>query len=120
MAVSLTGGMPIMSAAFAGWMKSVTLKVITQTISAGLVTDEETDYTFIGTIQPLSPEQIQLKPEAQRSFQWLQIHCKTGAEPLKTNDRIEYNGKKYKIMANLDYMINGFIEYHAIEDYEAE
>lgn len=108
-----------MSSAFSGWMKSITLKVISQTIDAGIVSDTETDYTFQGTIQPLSPEQIQLKPEAQRSFQWLQIHCKTGSQALNTNDRISYSGKKYKVMTKLDYSLNGFIEYHAVEDYEA-
>lgn len=111
-------GMPVMSAAFAGWMKSISLKVITQTIDNGLVTDSETTVSFTGTIQPLSPEQIMLKPEAQRSFQWLQIHVKTGSSELSSNDRIEYSGKKYKVMQKLDYSLNGFFEYHAIEDYE--
>jgi len=108
-----------MNAAFAGWFSPITLTVISQEINAGLVTDNETMVTFKGVIQPLSPEQIQLKPEAQRSFQWLQIHCKTGGDRLNTNDRIAYGGKKFKVMAPLDYSLNGFLEYHAIEDYEA-
>jgi hypothetical protein len=108
-----------MSAAFAGWFSPITLTVITQTINAGLVTDTESTVTFQGVIQPLSPEQIQLKPEAQRSFQWLQIHCKTGGGTLNTNDRIIYGAKTFKVMAPLDYSLNGFLEYHAIEDYEA-
>jgi len=110
--------MPKMTAAFSGWQSLITLKVIGEVNLDGFISITETDYTFQGIIQPLSPEQIQLKPEGQRSWQWMQIHCKAGSLNLKTNDRIEYNGQKYKVMNVLDYTLNGFIEYHAIQDYE--
>lgn len=110
--------MPKMTAVFSGWTSAITLKVISETNVDGFITTTDIDYTFKGIIQPLSPEQIQLKPEGQRSWQWVQIHCVSGDLNLKTNDRIEYNGQKYKVMNILDYSLNGFIEYHAIQDYE--
>lgn len=111
--------MPQMQAAFAGWKTTITLTVITQSISNGLVTNAESDIVFAGVIQPLKAEEIALKPEGQRSFEWLQIHCLDRSLNLETNDRIVYNGQKYKVMAKKDYSLNNYIEYHAIQDYEA-
>ncbi|WP_299074738.1 hypothetical protein [uncultured Paraglaciecola sp.] len=113
-------GMPKMKAAFAGWFKSLTLQVVTQTIDEGFVTDDMESVTFKGTIQPLSKEELRLKPEGQRSWEWLQIHCLSGSLNLTTNDRICYNEKIYKVMALKDYSLNNYIEYHLVADYEEE
>lgn len=112
-------GMPQMAAAFAGWMKAITLVRIVQTVDAsGFVTNTSTTIKYNGTIQPLDPEQIKLKPDGQRSWQWLQIHAFAGSLNLVTNDRIVFNGVKYKVMNIYDYSLNNFIEYHLIQDYE--
>jgi hypothetical protein len=115
-------GMPQMRAAFAGWFSRITLDVITQDVSAeGYVDSIEKKYTFQGTVQPLDPEKIKLKPEGQQSWEWLQIHCVVDSNPafnLKTNDRILFNCRKYKVMAKYDYSLNNYIEYHIIYDYQ--
>lgn len=138
-------GMPQIGAAFAGWLQVITIKKRNQTVVDALVTygapatwdgsgDADawdvpgetydkplppvTAITFKGTIQPLSPKLIALKPEGQRAWEWLQIHCFSGPLNLRNNDQIIYNGKDYKIMGINDYSLNGFIEYHAIEDYQ--
>lgn len=110
--------MPQMGAAFAGWQSSIDLVIITQNIVDGFNTETTSLVTFNGTIQPLQPEKIALKPEDQRSFTWLQIHAFAGLDNLVTNDRIIFAEKRYKIMATLDYSLNNFIEYHAIQDFE--
>lgn len=110
--------MPRMTAAFAGWGKKITLMRRCQYIEFGLTKFRETPFTFVGTIQPLSPKNVELKPEAQRAFEWLQIHCTSGPLNLDTNDRIVYNAGLYKIMAQNDYSLNGYIEYHAVKDYQ--
>ncbi len=107
-----------MGAAFAGWMKPITLIRITQSITDGLVTDNEASITFQGTIQPLSPRMIALKPEGQRAWEWLQIHAFAGSLNLDDNDRISYNDKRFKVMATNDYSLNNYIEYHVVRDYE--
>lgn len=199
-------GMPQMRRAFAGWTKQITLTRVAQKVVNGLVIDSTTQFSFKGTIQPLNPKAIMLKPEGQRAWTWLQIHVTSqylapspatviprlwdtpgtswdtpGAtyddsatptfdEPgsqwdtpgqtfdsdgnavatptfdvpgetwdtpgrvfdqvitipkiqpawqnLNVNDLIYYNGDKYKIMAQNDYSLNGFIEYHAVKDYQ--
>lgn len=111
--------MPQMEAAFSGWAIQITLVVISQIVDAnGFVTNSERNISFEGTVQPLEPNKIMLKPEGQRSFEWLQIHCLDRNANLNTNDRIVYNSQKYKIMAKNDYSLNNYVEYHAIQDYQ--
>lgn len=110
-------GMPQMSAAFAGWTLPITLEIVVQAIAAGLVVETLTPVTFNGTIQPLKPQEIRLKPEGQWSWIWLQIHVVNGSLPLKTNDQILYNSKYYKVMAIRDYSLNNYTEYQVIENY---
>lgn len=109
-----------MGAAFLNWFKRISVVKIVQSVVDGLVVETETAITFEGVIQPLSPEKIELKPEGQRSWVWLQIHCKAGSLNLNDNDKIVYNGNRLKVMGKLDYSLNGFVEYHAVQDYPAQ
>lgn len=116
--LNMQSGMPQMRAAFIGWMVPITLvRVTQQVVQNGLVEDIETNISFQGTVQPLSAEEIELKPDAQRSFEWLQIHALAGSTNLVTDDRIIFAGVRYKIMARKDYSLNNYVEYHAIQDY---
>ena len=112
--------MPQLSAAFQGWQKQITLTKRKQVVRNGLVCYDDQLVKFMGIIQPLSPEAISLKPDGQRSFQWLQIHCQGNGLTLTTDDQIVYNGIQFKVMALLDYSLNGFIEYHCVKDYQNE
>ena len=116
--ISEISGMPNPSGALNGWQSTITLKIITHTIDDFCPKETERLISFKGTVQPLSTEALKLKAEGERSWQWLQIHVHTGENDLNTSDIIEYNGKNYKIMEQYDYSLNGFMEYHAIEDYK--
>ena len=112
-------GMPNVSAALNGWMKRITLQKRTQSVDTyGDVTFTNVDFSFMGTIQPLSPKQIELKPEGQRAWTWLQIHMQTGSFKLNVNDQIVINGTIYKVMALKDYSQSGYIEYHAVYEFQ--
>lgn len=114
---SVVSGMPQITSAFNGWMKPITLSRVTQTVEDGIVFSSESSVTFEGTIQPLTEKAIALKPEGQRAWTWLQIHCKIPGV-LDNNDIITYNGLTYKVMMLKDYSLNGFIEYHVCKDYQ--
>ncbi len=112
-------GMPQMEAAFGGWMQIITVQILSQALLDGFVTESSQNYTFQGTVQPLSAEAINQKPEGQRSWQWLHIHAITSTYAnLNTNDRIVYNGVTYKVMAVKDYSLNNFMEYHVVKDFD--
>lgn len=110
--------MPQMSRAFGGWTQSITVTMRIQCVVDGLVTYKDNSVSFRGTVQPLSPKAIALKPEGQRAWSWLHIHC-YGNPIFDVNDQIIYNGDLYKVMAQNDYSLNGFTEYHLVHDYQS-
>ena len=117
---TLNNGMPQMAGTLAGWEIPLTLIRIRQNIINGDVTKTETPINFMGVWQPLRDEQLQSKPEGQRSWSWYWLHAKSGTLDLNTQDKVIFNGKRYKVMAVKDYSLNSFIEYELIEDYTGD
>lgn len=113
-----SSGMPQMCAAFSGWATKIILLKHTETVVDGFVEISETPIYFRGTIQPLSARAIALKPEGQRSWTWLQVHCLATSCPLLPGDKVSWNGDIYKVMAQNDYSLNGYIEYHLVKDFQ--
>lgn len=110
-------GLPKIKFALNGWEYNITLNKITSSIVDYVKQDVIEEISFKGVIQPLTAEQLRLKPLESRSWEWLMIHTRTYSE-LETNDLIEYEGKKYKVMMKKDYNLNGYYEYHLVKDYE--
>lgn len=115
---NMASGMPQMRNTLNGWEVPLTLIKITQNIVDGDAVKTEQKIDFLGCWQPLRDEELQFKPENQRSWSWYWIHAKSGTLNLKTQDKIKFQGKRYKVMAVKDYSLNGFIEYQIVLDYE--
>lgn len=100
------------------WSQNARAKVITQIVDvSGNVTNKVSFFNFDGVIQPLKPEEIKVKEEAQWSWDWYWFHTLQDVK-LTTNDRVYYKGIEYKIMAVKDYSDYGHIEYHCIKDWQ--
>lgn len=115
---SLINGMPQMRETLTGWEVPITLQKVIQNVVNGFAVETIKEVTFMGCWQPLSAEQLQSKPEGQRSFSWYWVHAKAGTLNLQTADKIIFNGKRYKVMEVKDYSLNGYIEYEIILDYQ--
>ena len=111
-----TASLPIMRGTLRGWFRAITFSVKAQSVSGGLMTETFVDTTFMGVVQPLNRKDLLLKPEGQRSWQWLQIHALPGLV-LNTDDIIKYNGENYRILGTWNWDSYGYVEYHAIKDY---
>lgn len=72
-----------------------------------------------GVVQPLSPRELEMKPEGQRAFTWLMVHCLPNVQ-LKTDDILIYNSTRFRVMASNDYSAYGYLEYHLMQDYGVE
>jgi hypothetical protein len=117
---SLKNGMPNMASTLNGWEIPLSLIKIKQEIIDGDAVKTETTINFMGVWQPLRDEELQSKPEGQRSWEWYWIHAKSGSLNLQTQDKIKFQGRRFKVMAIKDYSLNGFIEYQIIRDYEED
>lgn len=109
--------LPQMNIALMGWFYPISLVKLTTTI-----VDFEEVQTLItiktnGVIQPLTEEEISLKPEEQRSWSWLQVFTLAKTK-LKVGEKLMFNDTRYKVMALKPYFLYGYMEYHLKQDYE--
>ena len=110
--------MPQMDSTLVGWEVPLVLIKIIQSVTDGdLVTSQQT-FNFQGVWQPLKDEALELKPEGQRSWEWIWIHARASELNLKTADKVLFNNKRYKVMQKKDYGLNAYVEYHLCRDYE--
>lgn len=116
----LSSGMPNMSNTLTGWEVPLTLVRIIQDVSDGELVYKDEKINFMGVWQPLRTEQLQLKPEGQRSWEWIWVHAKSGTLNLETADKVIFNKKLYKVIEKKDYSLNGFVEYQLCKDYVDE
>ena len=117
--LKVLSGMPQMAMTLTGWEVPLTLVKVIQDIVDGDAVFTEQQINFMGCWQPLRDEELQFKPEGQRSWEWIWIHAKAGTLNLQTADKIIFNNKRYKVMSVKDYSLNGFIEYQIIRDFES-
>ena len=113
----LRSGMPNMASTLNGWEVPLSLIKVIQDVSEGDLVTTEKQINFMGVWQPFSMEQLALLPEGQRSWSHYWVHTKDKID-LKTADKIKFKGKPYKVIEKKDYSLNGFYEYHIVEDYE--
>lgn len=109
---------PNLASTLYGWEVPLTLEKVYQDVVEGDFTYTTKKINFKGVWQPLKDEALELKPEGQRSWTWIWIHAVAGTLNLETADKVIFNKKKYKVMQKKDYSLNGFVEYHLVEDYE--
>lgn len=111
-------GMPQMDSTLYGWEVPLTLEKVYQNIVEGDLSYTTKKINFKGVWQPLKDERLEAKPEGQRSWEWIWIHAVAGSLNLETADKVIFNNKRYKVMEKKDYSLNGFVEYHLVEDYK--
>ena len=116
----MRSGMPQMDTTLIGWEVPLTLVRVTQDVVDGELSTTEQEFKFMGVYQPLRDEQLELKPEGQRSWEWIWIHARASELNLETADKVKFNGRRYKVMEKKDYGLNSFVEYHLVRDYEED
>lgn len=109
-------GMPNMAGTLVGWFQSMVFGVVTKVQKNYETVETVTPVNFRGVWQPLEARKIMLKPEGQRSWSWYQVHAHTNLN-LPNDSIIRFRGVQYRVMAQWDYSLNGFYEYHVAEDY---
>ena len=71
---------------------------------------------FYGTFQPLSQEEIELKPENQWQFRWYVIKTLDTSINLALKDRIIYNGENFVVKGKKFWNNFGFISFEVSSD----
>lgn len=110
-------GMPQMNNTLNGWEVPLTLVKVIQNVIEGDLVTTELKINFKGVWQPLKDEALELKPEGQRSWEWVWIHARASELNLETGDKVIFNNKRYKVTSKKDYTLNAFVEYQLCRDY---
>lgn len=111
-----SSSMPDVSGALLGWFQKMVFTTIVKTVVNFKVTEIPTEICFQGVWQPFTAQQLQMKPEGQRNWKWFTVHAQPSLV-LKPDDVVTYLGVQYRVMGVLDYKLDGYVEYHLIEDY---
>jgi hypothetical protein len=114
--ISECSDLPDVSDAVMKYLRPVSIGIVTTSNLGGLPNPVPTWFRTQASCQPFTAEQLEIKPEGQRSWKWSTIHTLTDMK-LNNNDQIIFDGVKYKVMAKLDYSRFGYYEYHCIEGY---
>lgn len=112
-----TGGLPNVGGALLSWFRPMVFGVVVQAIESFEVAETITSVNFKGVWQPLSAEQLKIKPEGERSWDWYMVHSDPSLI-LQTQDKITYLGVIYKVMATKNYKEYGYNYYELIKDYQ--
>lgn len=111
-----TGNLPNVSAALGGWLQPTVFTLISVAVEGFQADETRTPINFMGVVQPLSGQRLEMKPEGERSWNWLWVHAQP-AMILSTDEVIEYLGVKYRVMRQKDYTNYGYSEYELVQDY---
>lgn len=111
-----TGTVPDVSGGILDYFQPMVFTLVTKATVAFQDQETDNDVHFFGVIQPLKTRDLELRPEGERAWTWLLLH----AEPvlsLDVDEIVLYLGVKTRVMRRKDYRIQGYMEYHLVQDY---
>ena len=110
-----SGTTPQMGDTLSGWTQKLVFNLIEKKVINYKVVETATKINFPGVWQPMSLEQLQMKPTEQRAWSWFIVHSTTPV-PMKIDDIVNYLGKLYRVMSFGDYKEYGYYEYHLVDE----
>lgn len=110
-------GLPQVGDVLPSWFQPLTFDVVTKTIVNYEVEETTLTITTQGVRQPMSAQQLSIKPEGQRAWKWETIHCLPDVK-LRVDDIVIFNGTKYRVAERWDWSEYGYLEYHIHQAYE--
>jgi len=112
-----TGNLPNVGSALLNWFQPMTFKILTKTVENFRDVETALVVVFQGVMQPLSDEDLRIKPSGERSWIWQNLHSDTSLE-METDDVVEYQGIQYRVKTKGNYAMYGYYNYHLVEDFE--
>ena len=109
-------GLPSVRSTVTGWFRPLVLGRVTKTVVDFEVKEVFRELRCLGVIQPFGPNQLRMKPEGQRSWEWKMLHTQSEVH-LENDERFKIAGVPYRVMSNQDYSEYGYRSYELVQDY---
>ena len=100
------------------WFQDLRFDIITKALVNYEVEEVIVPVATQGVRQPMSAQQIAIKPEGQRAWKWETIHCLPDV-PLKIDDVVVFGNQRYRVMQKWDWSEYGYQEVHICQGYQA-
>lgn len=113
---SNSGTLPQLDDALLDYFQPMIFGVVAKSVQNFQLVETVVQVNFQGVWQPLSGRELAMKPEGQRQWKWIQVHADPSLT-LKTDQIITYLGVQYRVMAQKDYRLYGYVEYHVVNDF---
>ena len=110
-------GLPQVGEVLPSWFQTMTFDVVTKTIVNYEVKETLTTITTQGVRQPMSAQQLSIKPEGQRAWRWETLHCLPDVK-LQVDDIVIFDSIKYRVMQRWNWAEYGYLEYHICQAFE--
>lgn len=110
-------GLPQMGEVLPSWFQTMTFDVVTKSVVDYEVEEVLQTITTQGVRQPMSAQQLSIKPEGQRAWRWETLHCLPDVK-LKVDDIVIFDGIKYRVMQRWNWAEYGYIQYEICEAYQ--
>jgi len=106
--------MPDMSDAISGFAEDIQFAVNSKTVVDYEVVESRSSVEWTdGSLQPLPPQELRIKPEGQRTWKWWLMYT---TKSLKLDDILQDNCRRqYRVMEKTDWNAAGFYVYQLTE-----
>lgn len=107
---------PIMNDAFSGLVQQAQFALVRFVKQDGDTVESAEDVGFfLGSLQPLNPRKLLVKPEGWRKWKWFTLFTNT-AQELAVGDFVrDARGLQYRVMGKNDWSQAAYNEYQIIQ-----
>lgn len=111
------GTLPNVADVLPDWFQRLRFDIITKSLIDYEVEEVIVPVDTYGVRQPMSAQQLAIKPEGQRAWKWETIHCLPDV-PLRIDDIVVFDNQKYRVMQKWDWSEYGYCQYEICQAYE--
>lgn len=108
--------LPDVSSGVTMFFQTIKIDLVKKTQVDGYTQEKTKCIVTQGVRQPFNSSQLQIKPEAERTWNWSKLYCLPDVN-LELDDIAKIRGIKYRVMAQSDWAEYGYVEYDLCEDY---
>jgi len=109
---------PQLGTAVLSWSQKMTIGIVAKSQQDFKTVESVLGYTFMGVLQPLSAKQIEMKPEGERGWRYVQLHSSPVLQLQLDDVVILEDGYRYRVIALKQYDQYGYMEYELVRGFE--
>lgn len=106
--------LPNLANAVRAWVQPFTFERISKTIVNYQMVETKTTVSFQGVVAPLKQTDLEVKPEGQRQWRWLEVHSTIDLS-LALDDKLIWKNVTYRVMAAQTWDDYGYYKYELAE-----